>query len=165
MAERWPAGGGFGNVERLLHLSPAARQTTGDGFDMSTIARASLAVVAGLVTWILVATVGNLAIRGLLPGYAAVEKAMDFTLAMQVARLALGAASSLAAGAVCRRVAPTSATPVYFLAVVLVLMFIPVHISLWAKFPVWYHLVFLGSLPLLTWLGGRRSGQVDTHAS
>jgi hypothetical protein len=32
--------------------------------------------------------------------------------------------------------------------------FIPEHIQLWAKFPVWYHLIFLGTLLPLVALGG-----------
>jgi hypothetical protein len=62
----------------------------------------------------------------------------------------------VAAGAVCRWAAGRWITPVYGLALILLLLFIPVHLGLWAKFPVWYHAVFLGSLPLLIWLGGRR---------
>ena len=33
--------------------------------------------------------------------------------------------------------------------------FIPQHITLWEKFPVWYHLTFLLSLIPLTLLGGK----------
>jgi hypothetical protein len=40
------------------------------------------------------------------------------------------------------------------LGAVLLAAFIPVHIQLWAKFPVWYHLVFLGTLVPLVALGG-----------
>ena len=38
--------------------------------------------------------------------------------------------------------------------VLLLIGFIPVHISLWDRFPVWYHLTFLLSLVPLTYLGG-----------
>jgi hypothetical protein len=37
----------------------------------------------------------------------------------------------------------------------LLLAFIPQHISLWDKFPVWYHLTFLTSLVPLAVVGGR----------
>jgi len=37
----------------------------------------------------------------------------------------------------------------------LLLGFIPVHINLWDKFPVWYHLTFLASLVPLTYAGGK----------
>jgi hypothetical protein len=40
--------------------------------------------------------------------------------------------------------------------------FIPQHISLWDRFPVWYHLTFLLSLIPLTYLGGGvRRGRRD----
>ena len=35
---------------------------------------------------------------------------------------------------------------VYVCAVVLVLCFLPVHYSLWSKFPLWYHAAFLITL-------------------
>jgi hypothetical protein len=37
----------------------------------------------------------------------------------------------------------------------LLLFFIPEHISLWDKFPVWYHLTFLTTLVPLAVAGGR----------
>ena len=39
--------------------------------------------------------------------------------------------------------------------VVLLAAFIPEHITLWEKFPVWYHLTFLLSLIPLTFAGGK----------
>ena len=57
------------------------------------------AVLAGLVAWIAVATLVNLAMRATWADYAAVEKAMTFTLPMTIARLVLGAAASFGAGA------------------------------------------------------------------
>ena len=47
-------------------------------------------VVAGLVAWILIATIGNLGLRVAWPGYSEVEPAMRFTDAMMAARLVLG---------------------------------------------------------------------------
>jgi len=38
--------------------------------------------------------------------------------------------------------------------VLLLVAFIPQHVMLWDKFPVWYHLTFLLSLVPLTYLGG-----------
>ena len=55
-------------------------------------------IVAGLIAWISVATIGNLMFRVAWPGYAEAEISMMFTLAMMVARLSLGALSSLCAG-------------------------------------------------------------------
>ena len=38
--------------------------------------------------------------------------------------------------------------------VILLGLFIPQHIMLWDKFPIWYHLTFLLSLVPLAYLGG-----------
>ena len=124
--------------------------------------RPFVAVLAGLLVWFVTATLGNALLRAALPGYAEVERAMAFTLPMQLARLALGALSSLAAGAATAAIGRAARGPTRVLAGVLVLLFLPVHYSLWARFPAWYHAVFLVSLPLAV-LGGaaltRRAGQ------
>jgi hypothetical protein len=119
--------------------------------------RVTLAVVAGFLVWFAVATVGNFGIRWLMPGYGEVEKAMEFSSAMLVARLVLGAAASLAAGAACFATARDKPVAVYLFAVLLLVLFVPVHIGLWPKFPVWYHILFLGSLFPLVALGARVS--------
>ena len=41
------------------------------------------------------------------------------------------------------------------LGILLLLAFIPVHLRLWSLFPLWYHLVFLGTLVPLIVLGSR----------
>lgn len=115
--------------------------------------RSVFAVLAGVVTWILVATVANLLVRALLPGYTAAEPTMSFTLAMMVARLGVAVVSSLGAGFVCSAVARGNMVAVYSCAALLVLCFLPVHYNLWHKFPVWYHAFFLLTLAPLVLLG------------
>jgi hypothetical protein len=115
-----------------------------------------LGVVVGLVAWIVIATIGNWLLRAGIAGYAEVEKAMAFTQPMMLARLVLGAVSSLGAGAVAARVA-SSGRAATVLAVLLLVLFVPMHVGLWAKFPAWYHLTFLASLAVLTLLGARMS--------
>src|SRR6476646_10791599 len=56
------------------------------------------AIIAGLVTWILVATVLNFPLRAWWPHYHEAETAFSVTLGMKLARLALGAAASLCSG-------------------------------------------------------------------
>ena len=103
----------------------------------------------------IVATLGNWLIRAALPGYAAVEASMAFTLPMLLVRLLLGVVSSLCAGAVCALIAKGSKRAPIVAGVLLVVMFLPVHYMLWDKFPIWYHLFFLLSLAPVTWLGAR----------
>ena len=115
--------------------------------------RVVLAVVAGFCAWFAVATIGNLAIRAFVPGYEAAEKAMTFSLGMMVTRLVLGIVSSMAAGEVCALVARRARAATYVLAFLLFATFVPIHLGLWDKFPIWYHLVFLGSLIPATLMG------------
>ena len=115
--------------------------------------RSILAVVAGLIVWIVVVSLFNRGLRIAMAGYAAAEPTMSFTLGMLGARLTIGALSSLAAGAVAAWIAPTSRGVPPVLGAVLLLAFIPVHARLWGLFPLWYHLVFLGTLVPLVVLG------------
>src|SRR5437763_17126101 len=65
-----------------------------EGLMMKIIA----AVIAGLITWILVATAVNLLLRILWPHYHEAEIGFNFTLGMMIARLTLGAVSSVCGG-------------------------------------------------------------------
>jgi hypothetical protein len=118
------------------------------------MARTTLGVVAGLVVFVTIATVAGLIMRAAWPAYASVAEAMTFTLPMMFARLALGALATLAAGLATAVIAGPSMLARLMPGVLLLLMFIPEHIMLWDKFPVWYHLTFLVSLVPLTYLGG-----------
>ena len=117
--------------------------------------RTVAAVLGGFVTWWVVATIANFAVRALIPGYADVEHAMTytFTLNMQVARLVSGALASLVAGWVAARIARGDRRAGWWLVVALLALFIPVHYQLWDHFPVWYHLIFLASLVVATLAG------------
>lgn len=122
---------------------------------MSAAIKIVFGVLFGLVVWFAVATAGNFVIRGLVSGYAEAEPTMRFTLPMLLARLALGAASSALAGFACAVSLRSLPRAVKVFAVVLVLFFVPVHYSLWAQFPLWYHALFLASLAPFVLLGAR----------
>ena len=107
--------------------------------------RSILAVIVAVIAWFIVATIGNWILRAALPDYSAVEVAMNFTLTMMICRLILGLVSSLCAGFACATIARNSIAP-KVAAALMVVLFLPVHYMLWAKFPVWYHLFFLISL-------------------
>jgi hypothetical protein len=110
-------------------------------------------VVAGVVVWFLIANVGNHVLRMTWPGYSDVEVAKTFTLGMLTARLLLGAICSLCAGFVAAWVTNRSMLAIKSLAGLLLIMFLPV-ITLWERFPPWYHVIFLTSLAVVTLLGG-----------
>src|SRR5215467_8273561 len=104
--------------------------------------RSILAVIVAVFSWFIVATIGNLIVRAVVPGYSAVEVSMNFTLTMMICRLLLGLVSSFFAGLVCATIARNSIAP-KIAATIMLILFLPVHYMLWAKFPIWYHLFFL----------------------
>lgn len=110
-------------------------------------------ILAGFVAWWLVASLLDRGLRLWLPGYLVAEPAMLFTLTMKIARLALGALSSVAAGALVRWIAPASRLAPWILGLALLALFVPDHIHLWNRFPIWYHLTFLVTLAPLVALG------------
>ena len=114
------------------------------------------AVIAGVLVWGIGVTVLNLAFRHGWPAYAAVEKAMLFTVPMMAARLSISGISSLASGFVAATIG-RGVQSALLAGVVLLLIFIPIHYSIWSKFPLWYHLTFLISLPVLSIIGGQFS--------
>jgi hypothetical protein len=79
---------------------------------------------------------------------------MTFTLPMLFARLSISAVATLAAGLIATHIRPRSLVVTVMPGVILLVLFIPQHIMLWSKFPIWYHLSFLSSLVPLTWAGG-----------
>jgi hypothetical protein len=115
--------------------------------------RIVISIVAGLVAWMVIVTLLNFGLRAALPGYHAAEATMDFTLAMKIGRLSIAVLTSLAAGAVVRLIAPASRLAPWIAGLLLLLPFIPEHIRLWDKFPVWYHLTFLVTLVPLFGVG------------
>jgi hypothetical protein len=102
-----------------------------------------LACLAGLLTWVVVVTVINLVLRLSLPNYTAAEQTLQFTLGMKWARLLMAIVTSLVAGAVTVWITPSSRWAPLIVGSVVLAMFVPAHIALWSKFPVWYHLTFL----------------------
>jgi len=122
------------------------------------VRRQILAFLAGLVTWILVASIINRLLRAGMPGYAAAEPALTFTLLMKWSRLAFAALASLSAGYVVARLAPGARRLPLILGALVLALFLPVHYDLWDKLPVWYHLVFLISIVPLFWAGAVLAG-------
>jgi hypothetical protein len=123
------------------------------------MANGILAVVTGLVVWGAMTTVAGLIMRGVWAEYAAVADAMAFTLAMMLARLWIGGVATFTAGWVTALLARRSKLATLAVGLVLLVLFIPQHFMLWARFPVWYHLTFLLSLVPLAYLGGRARGR------
>jgi len=105
--------------------------------------RSILACLAGLLTWIVVVTVINGGLRLSLPNYTAAEQTLQFTLGMKWARLLMAIVTSVVAGAVTGGISRSSRWAPLIVGSVVLVLFVPVHIAIWSKFPAWYHLTFL----------------------
>ncbi|MGB6131237.1 MAG: hypothetical protein WBG54_05615 [Acidobacteriaceae bacterium] len=115
--------------------------------------RSILATLAGLLTWVVVVSVIDRVLRLSLPNYTAAEHTLQFTLGMKWARLAMAIVTSLAAGAVTRWVSPSGRWAPFIVGGVVLALFLPAHIAIWSKFPVWYHLTFLLTIIPAVWVG------------
>ena len=102
-----------------------------------------LACLAGLLTWAVVVTLINRVLRLSLPNYTTAEQTLQFTLGMKWARLLMAIVTSVLAGAVTGWISRSSRWAPLIVGSVVLAIFAPVHIAIWSKFPVWYHLTFL----------------------
>ena len=127
--------------------------------------RTVASIVAGLVAWAAVVTLLNFGLRAAIPGYHAAEATLQFTMAMKIGRLTEAALTSMAAGAIVGLISPKKWAP-WVVGLIVLAMFLPVHVKLWDKFPVWYHLSFLVPLVPLVVLGAmlaRNRGAADVR--
>lgn len=115
--------------------------------------RTVLSIIVGLVVWGVVITLFNFGLRATIPGYHAAEATLQFTSAMKAGRLIEAALTSVVAGAAVGLIAPTKKWASWTVGLIILAMFLPVHVGLWSKFPVWYHLAFLVPLVPLVALG------------
>jgi hypothetical protein len=121
---------------------------------MSSTLKGIGAFVVALVVWFVVATIVHRLMCALWPAYALATPLLTFTLPMKIARLLLGALSTLVAAATARRLSAARWLPLV-LGCALLLLFLREHYRIWDRLPVWYHLTFLCSLIPLTLLGAR----------
>src|SRR5437762_8013915 len=92
------------------------------------------AILAGLVAWVVIATVIDRAMRLAWPEYAAALPLMVFTLPMMFARLAEGAVTTLASGFINRLIARAPLWPATVQGAIVLLLFLPAHSKLWHSF-------------------------------
>lgn len=116
--------------------------------------RSIIAVVAAAVVWVVLVSLLDRALRLAIPGYTEAEPTFAFTLGMMLARLGIGALSSLAAGAVAALIARSAARAPWITGALFLVLFVPEHVKLWNVLPAWYHLTFLLTLVPLFGAGG-----------
>jgi hypothetical protein len=116
--------------------------------------RTIASIIAGLVAWAVIVTLLNFGLRAAIPDYHAAESTLRFTTAMKIGRLTEAALTSLAAGAIVAWIAPSTKWAPWLVGCIVLALLLPVHVQIWNKLPVWYHLSFLVPLVPLVALGG-----------
>ena len=114
-------------------------------------------VVVGLVVWWIIGAAGFGGLRAMWPAYAAAEPTFDFTLAMQWSRLAAAVVCGIVAGVATALIVGRRSWAPWIVGGIQLVIFVPIHVSAWQSFPIWYHLFFLLTLAPLIALGARLS--------
>ena len=116
--------------------------------------RTIFGIVIGVVAWIAVVIGVSFALRAAAPDVAAALNAHATTVAL-CERLAISFLGSLVGGYLAALVARDQTAPL-IAGVLLLLCWGYYHVTMiWHQFPLWYHLAFFVSLPLLCLIGGR----------
>jgi len=116
--------------------------------------RLILGVIAGVVAWVIVVVGISLVLREVAPALSAAMNVHATTVSL-CERLAVSFLGTLAAGFVAAVVAADRSRAPLVTGLLLLLIFVPYHATIWTQFPIWYHATFFVSLVLLSILGGR----------
>ncbi len=112
-------------------------------------------LLIGCIVAIAIARTGVVLGRALWPAYAAAEPHKDYTLAMLLARLAVGALSTAGAACVATIIARDDGRAAWWLGGLFLALSLPDHLYfVWADYPIWYHLVYLSYLVPIAGLTG-----------
>lgn len=110
--------------------------------------------VSGAVVWFVAVLVLGFLCRIAWPEMAAIRDMTLLTLPMLITRLAISALGSVAGGYAAAMVARENTKAPLAAGILLLVVFVPYHLTIWQNFPVWYHVTFFVSLPVLSLLGG-----------
>jgi len=116
--------------------------------------RGILGAVLGAAAWFAAVIGVSYAIKIAAPGIGAELNAHATVFAL-AGRLAISFLASLAGGIAAALVSRERWRAALGAGVILLIIFVPYHLGVWPQFPVWYHLTFFASLPILGLAGGR----------
>jgi hypothetical protein len=113
-----------------------------------------MGTIAGVIAWLVVIAALGVVVRFAWPEMAAIRDMTMLTLPMLVTRLSISAIGSVVGGALASSIGRDSVKAALSSGVVLLIVFVPYHLTIWNDFPVWYHLTFFLSLPVMSLFGG-----------
>ncbi len=121
------------------------------------MARRIVAALAGVLLFAIAAFAMNQLALTVWPAYAAAFPSRSFTTAMLLMRLSVSSVALVASGAVVAAIARSHYLAVIIAAAVLLLLGGSNHLTepTWSHYPLWYHLVFIGSIGPCVVIGGR----------
>ena len=114
-----------------------------------------MGTLAGAIAWFVVIAACGVVMRFVWPEMAAIRDMTLLTAPMLFTRLAISAIGSIVCGALAAIIGHDATKAPLAAGVLLLIVFVPYHLTIWIDFPVWYHLTFFASLPLVSLLGGR----------
>ncbi len=123
---------------------------------MNKLLRLAVSLSIGCVLAIVITKIATVAALRFWPDYAAASPSKAYSFVMLVSRLAVGAAAVAAGASVATVIARDNGTAAWLLGAISLAISLPIHLySVWADYPVWYHVVYLGYLVPLAGLAGR----------
>ncbi len=122
------------------------------------MARLILGAIVGAIVWFLGVTVLGFAVGHAWPEMAAIKDMTRLTVPMLATRLCVSAVASIISGLAAALIGKEGFKAPLAAGALLLVVFVPYHMTIWHNFPIWYHLTFFVSLPLLSLLGGKLVG-------
>ena len=116
-------------------------------------------ILVGALTWCVAVAVLGFVLREAWPKMAEISDVTLLTVPMLLARLAVSALGSMVGGFAASLTSWEKFRAAIGSGLLLLLVFVPYHATIWHNFPVWYHFTFFVSLPLLGAVGGMLRGR------
>ncbi|MDX2117426.1 MAG: hypothetical protein SFY96_04505 [Planctomycetota bacterium] len=118
--------------------------------------RAAGAVIVGYVVWTVIWVGVHFSLFRAAGEVAARNERIADNVAL-IGMLVLGFVCSVAGGFTCSKISRASRPSAAVLALLFLLTGLGVQISAWPVFPLWYHVIFLISVPVVTFVVATRS--------
>lgn len=119
------------------------------------MSRLIIGTLVGAIAWFAVIAALGVVVRFVWPEMAAIRDMTMLTVAMLYTRLGISAIGSVVGGVLAAIISRETVKASLAVGLLLLIVFVPYHLTIWIDFPVWYHMTFFASLPLLSMLGGR----------